>query len=216
MLHDVLQHLEALVAFDTRNPPRAIGTGGIFDYLRAQSAGLPCRGHRPRRRRGVAAGGARRRRRACSTCTWTPCRTRRTGARIRIALRVLDGSRDRPGRLRHQGRGGLPAGGGARPARRCRLPVHHRRGSQRRRAASPASSPATHGFSEAIVAEPTRGEAVLAHRGISSVLMRFKGEAGHASGHATRSNQRPASRRCAGAAGAGSRRGAGAPAASVA
>ncbi len=33
-----------------------------------------------------------------------------------------------------------------------------------------------------IVAEPTRGEAVLAHRGIHSVQMRFLGKAGHASG----------------------------------
>jgi len=33
-----------------------------------------------------------------------------------------------------------------------------------------------------IVAEPTKGEAVLAHRGIHSVQMRFKGSAGHASG----------------------------------
>ncbi|MGH8078534.1 MAG: acetylornithine deacetylase, partial [Lysobacter sp.] len=39
-----------------------------------------------------------------------------------------------------------------------------------------------HGFSEAIVAEPTQCEAVLAHRGISSVLMKFRGAAGHASG----------------------------------
>jgi acetylornithine deacetylase len=38
-----------------------------------------------------------------------------------------------------------------------------------------------HGFDEAIVAEPTRCEAVLAHRGIGSVLVRFRGEAGHAS-----------------------------------
>ena len=30
-----LEHLRALVAFDTRNPPRAIGTDGMFDYLRA-------------------------------------------------------------------------------------------------------------------------------------------------------------------------------------
>ncbi len=35
MLDAVLRHLDALVAFDTRNPPRRIGTGGIFDYLRA-------------------------------------------------------------------------------------------------------------------------------------------------------------------------------------
>src|SRR5690606_31449566 len=39
-----------------------------------------------------------------------------------------------------------------------------------------------HGFSSVVVAEPTNGEAVLAHRGISSVLLRFKGQAGHASG----------------------------------
>ncbi len=39
-----------------------------------------------------------------------------------------------------------------------------------------------HDFREAIVAEPTQARAVLAHRGISSVLMKFKGTAGHASG----------------------------------
>ena len=36
MLSKILQHLDALVGFDTRNPPRAIGTDGIIDYLRAQ------------------------------------------------------------------------------------------------------------------------------------------------------------------------------------
>ncbi|HET8898914.1 MAG TPA: acetylornithine deacetylase, partial [Rhodanobacteraceae bacterium] len=36
-------------------------------------------------------------------------------------------------------------------------------------------------FEAVIVAEPTKGEAVLAHRGIQSVLMRFAGIAGHAS-----------------------------------
>ena len=40
MLPDILRHLEALVSFDTRNPPRRIGTGGMFDYLRAQLAGF--------------------------------------------------------------------------------------------------------------------------------------------------------------------------------
>jgi len=37
-------------------------------------------------------------------------------------------------------------------------------------------------YDAVLVAEPTGGEAVLAHRGISSVLMRFAGHAGHASG----------------------------------
>ena len=40
MLAAVLRHLEALVSFDTRNPPRLIGTGGIFDYIRAQLPGF--------------------------------------------------------------------------------------------------------------------------------------------------------------------------------
>ena len=40
LLDATLTHLRALVGFDTRNPPRAIGTGGIFDYLRAQLPGF--------------------------------------------------------------------------------------------------------------------------------------------------------------------------------
>ena len=42
MIETVLRHLEALVAFDTRNPPRHIGTAGIFDYLRANLPGFRC------------------------------------------------------------------------------------------------------------------------------------------------------------------------------
>ena len=40
LLNSTLDHLRALVAFDTRNPPRAIDTGGIFEYLRAQLPGF--------------------------------------------------------------------------------------------------------------------------------------------------------------------------------
>ena len=40
LLESTLAHLEALVSFDTRNPPRAITTGGIFDYLRAHLPGF--------------------------------------------------------------------------------------------------------------------------------------------------------------------------------
>src|SRR5690606_27900893 len=38
----VLEHLERLVGFDTRNPPRRIGADGIFDYIRAQLPGFRC------------------------------------------------------------------------------------------------------------------------------------------------------------------------------
>ena len=43
MLARTLEHLRHLVAFDTRNPPRAIGTGGIFGYLRANLPGFNCK-----------------------------------------------------------------------------------------------------------------------------------------------------------------------------
>ncbi|HET7301194.1 MAG TPA: M20/M25/M40 family metallo-hydrolase [Oleiagrimonas sp.] len=36
LLESTLLHLHQLVAFDTRNPPRVIGTDGMFDYLRTQ------------------------------------------------------------------------------------------------------------------------------------------------------------------------------------
>ena len=40
LLAATLDHLRALVAFDTRNPPRVIDTGGIFDYLRRNLPGF--------------------------------------------------------------------------------------------------------------------------------------------------------------------------------
>ena len=41
MIDSILEHLAKLVAFDTRNPPRAIGTDGIFSYLRGALPGAP-------------------------------------------------------------------------------------------------------------------------------------------------------------------------------
>src|ERR1041385_8291025 len=40
LLATTLDHLRALVAFDTQNPPRAIGTDGIFEYVRSQLIGF--------------------------------------------------------------------------------------------------------------------------------------------------------------------------------
>ncbi len=40
LLDNTLMHLKALVSFDTRNPPRNIGTGGIFDCIRANLPGF--------------------------------------------------------------------------------------------------------------------------------------------------------------------------------
>ncbi|MCC7256637.1 MAG: M20/M25/M40 family metallo-hydrolase, partial [Dokdonella sp.] len=43
MLETTLAHLRVLVAFDTRNPPRAIDGGGIFAWLRENLPGFDCR-----------------------------------------------------------------------------------------------------------------------------------------------------------------------------
>src|SRR5690348_12210218 len=40
LLADTLGHLRVLVGFDTRNPPRAIGGEGLFEYVRAQLPGF--------------------------------------------------------------------------------------------------------------------------------------------------------------------------------
>src|SRR5512135_1003028 len=40
LLASTLEHLRALVACDTQNPPRAISTDGIFEYARSQLVGF--------------------------------------------------------------------------------------------------------------------------------------------------------------------------------
>ncbi|MEP7044980.1 MAG: acetylornithine deacetylase, partial [Dokdonella sp.] len=190
LLDDTLRHLRALVAFDTRNPPRKIDSGGVFAYLREQLPGFDCT---------VSDHGA--------------------GAISLLAIRGkptllfnvhLDTVPDSPHwsaspfELRVDGTRAVGLGAcdikGAAAAfvaaaarsegdaaflfssdeeandARCI-------GAFLRSFPSASTSGASgHRFDNIIVAEPTQGEAVLAHRGISSVLMRFAGRAGHASG----------------------------------
>ena len=187
MLDAVLKHLEALVSFDTRNPPRLIGTGGIFDYIRTQ---LPdfrievsdhgegavslfaVRGN-PRRVFNVHLDTVP------SSEAWTakPHVLRVTGDRA-IGL----GACDIKGAA-----AGLIAAANATQGDAAFLFSSDEEANDPRCIAAFLGS--DHGFSEAIIAEPTRCDAVLAHRGISSVLLRFRGEAGHASGaNALRAN----------------------------
>ena len=180
MLSTVLTHLEALVGFDTRNPPRAIGTGGIFDYLRAQlpdfritvtdyGAGavslLAVRGQ-PRRVFNVHLDTVP------SSPGWSadPHVLRVTADRA-IGL----GACDIKGAA-----AALVAAAQASTGDAAFLFTSDEEANDARCIA--AFLARDHGFGEAIVAEPTRCEAVLAHRGISSALMRFRGVAGHASG----------------------------------
>ncbi|MFC0677848.1 acetylornithine deacetylase [Lysobacter korlensis] len=180
LLADVLRHLEALVAFDTRNPPRTIGTGGMFDYLCAQLAGFDCtvtdhgagavsmlavRG-RPKRVFNVHLDTVP------SSPAWTadPHCLRITSDRA-IGL----GACDIKGAA-----AGLLAAAAVTTGDAAFLFTTDEEANDAR--CIPAFLASDHGFAEAIIAEPTQCEAVLAHRGISSVLLKFRGAAGHASG----------------------------------
>lgn len=180
MLEQTLKHLEALVSFDTRNPPRLIGTGGIFDYLRAQLPDfridvsdhgdgavslLAVRGN-PRRVFNVHLDTVP------SSAAWTadPLRLRVTPERA-IGLGACD--------IKGAAAGLIAAANVTRGDAAFLFSSDEEANDPRCIAAFLGRE---HGFGEAIIAEPTRCEAVLAHRGISSVLLKFKGEAGHASG----------------------------------
>lgn len=179
MLIDILRHLEMLVSFDTRNPPRQIGTGGIFDYLRAQLPGfridvtdhgdgavslLAVRGH-PQRVFNVHLDTVP------SSEAWTADPLK---LRVRQERAIGLGACDIKGAA-----AGLIAAANATTGDAAFLFSTDEEANDPRCIA--AFLGRDHGFKEAIIAEPTRCEAVLAHRGISSVLLKFKGEAGHAS-----------------------------------
>lgn len=179
LLHRTLTHLKALVAFDTQNPPRRIGTGGIFDYLKSHLPGFSCT---------VTDHGA--------------------GAVSLLAIRgkpstlfnvhldtvpVAPGWSQDPHVLTiHSDRAvGLGACDikGAAAALLAAAEVtsgdaaflfssDEEANDARCIAAFLAND---HGFTDVIVSEPTGCEAVLAHRGISAAMVRFTGTSGHAS-----------------------------------
>jgi acetylornithine deacetylase len=180
MLPSVLDHLDALVGFDTRNPPRAIGTDGIFDYLRAQLPGFRCTvsDHGAGAVSLLAVRGTPRRvfnvhlDTVPASPAWTadPLRLCIMGERA-VGLGACD--------IKGAAAGLLAAANVTEGDAAFLFTTDEEANDARCIGAFLASG---HGFEEAIIAEPTRCEAVLAHRGISSVLMRFRGAAGHASG----------------------------------
>jgi acetylornithine deacetylase len=182
LLDQTLTHLRALVAFDTRNPPRTIGTGGIFEYLRKQLHGFDCettdhgagavsllavRG-RPRLLFNVHLDTVP------DSPHWSasPFELRIDGERA-VGL----GACDIKGAA-----AALLAAANASDGDAAFLFTTDEEANDARCIAGFLSACARGRFEAVIVAEPTRCEAVLAHRGISSVLMRFAGRAGHASG----------------------------------
>ncbi len=179
LLDKTVEHLRALVAFDTRNPPRAIGTAGIFDYLRAQLPGFDCvlsdhgagavslfavRG-KPRFLFNVH----------LDTVPDSPHWTAnpfelRVGAHRAVGLGACD--------IKGAAAALLTAAAQAQGDAAFLFSTDEEANDPRCIAAFLAQKKS---FDAVIVAEPTRCEAVLAHRGISSVRMAFTGRAGHAS-----------------------------------
>ncbi|UJJ52260.1 MULTISPECIES: acetylornithine deacetylase [Rhodanobacter] len=180
LLDATLKHLAALVGFDTRNPPRTIDTGGIFDYLRAQLPGFgvtvtdfgagavalhAVRGQ-PKVLFNVHLDTVP------DSPAWTADpHTLRVTADRAIGL----GACDIKGAA-----AALLAVAKASDGDLALLFTTDEEANDARCIAGFLRKP--HAYDAVIVAEPTRGEAVLAHRGIQSVLMRFAGRAGHASG----------------------------------
>lgn len=187
LLATTLGHLEALVAFNTRNPPRAIGTDGIFDYLRAQLPGFDCT--------------------VTDHGDGAVSMLARRGHPTRLFNVHLDTVPDAPGwsgnplRLRVDGERAIGLGAcdikGAAAALLAAAATTSGDAALLFSTDEEANDPrcisaflrSDHGFREAIVAEPTGCTAVLAHRGIASALLRFRGSSGHASAeHAVESS----------------------------
>ncbi|PJK01183.1 acetylornithine deacetylase [Lysobacteraceae bacterium NML91-0213] len=180
LLDSTLTHLERLVSFDTRNPPRAIDTGGIFDYIRAQLADfrVEVTDHGDGAVSLFAVRGEPRVLFNVHLDTvpdsphWTadPLRLRVRGRRA-IGLGACD--------IKGAAAGLIAAAQATRGAAAFLFTSDEEANDPRGIAAFLARD---HGFADAVIAEPTRCEAVLAHRGISSVRLQFRGAAGHASG----------------------------------
>jgi Acetylornithine deacetylase/Succinyl-diaminopimelate desuccinylase and related deacylases len=180
LLHATLAHLEQLVSFDTRNPPRAITTGGIFDYLRTQLQGFTVEviDHGAGAVSLYAVRGTPKYLFNVHLDTvpdspqWSadPHVMRRLDDRV-VGLGVCDIK---------GAAAALVAAANACDGDAAFLFSSDEEANDPRCIAAFLARQIP--YQAVLVAEPTMSEAVLAHRGISSVLMKFEGRAGHASG----------------------------------
>lgn len=181
LLQSTLAHLEKLVSFDTRNPPRAIAAeGGIFDYLRTQLPGFRVEvvDHGSGAVSLYAVRGAPKYLFNVHLDTvpdsphWSvdPHMMRRLDDRV-VGLGVCD--------IKGAAAALVAAANAGDGDAAFLFSSDEEANDPRCIAAFLARGEA---YEAILVAEPTMGEAVLAHRGISSVLMKFAGRAGHASG----------------------------------
>ena len=183
MLDVVLQHLEALVSFDTRNPPRAIGEGGILDYLRAQLPGFDVEVS-DHGAGAVSLFGVRGRPKLLFNVHLDTVPDSPYWSASPFELRTTDERAIGRGACDINGAAAaLLAAAQASDGDAAYLFTTDEEANDARCIAAFLTQKKP--FDAVIVAEPTRCEAVLAHRGICSVLTRFAGRAGHAAGEQT-------------------------------
>ena len=183
LLASTLAHLRELVAHDTRNPPRAISTGGIFDYLREQLPDFECEVS-DHGAGAVSLFAGRGQPKILFNVHLDTVPDSPHWSASPFELRVTDDRAIGLGACDIKGAAAalLTAAAHAKGDAAFLFTTDEEANDARCIAAFLARKMAFAGG--VIVAEPTRGEAVLAHRGISSVLVRFRGRAGHASGSA--------------------------------
>ncbi|THD10488.1 acetylornithine deacetylase [Metallibacterium scheffleri] len=191
MLDEVLAHLRALVACDTRNPPRAIDGGGIFAYLQQQLPGFACTltDHGAGAVSLLAVRGTPR---LLFNVHLDTVPDAPQWSASPFALRVTADRAIGLGACDIKGAAAALVAAATHSDGACAflftsdeeandarcVPAFLRAHSPARVQGLVSRIPT---FNAVIVAEPTHGEVVLAHRGISSVLLRFAGVAGHAS-----------------------------------
>ena len=182
LLAGTLKHLRSLVSFDTRNPPRAIGTGGIFDYLRLQLVGFDTSviDHGAG---AVTLFASRGNPKILFNVHLDTVPSQHAWSRDPLDLLVTDNHAIGLGACDIKGAAAALVAAAANtrgPAAFLFTTDEEANDARCIAAFLDRKLP----FDTVIVAEPTKCEAVLAHRGISSVVMRFQGRAGHASGDA--------------------------------
>ena len=181
LLAATLKHLAALVSFDTRNPPRAIaGEDSIFGYLRAQLPGFNVEviDHGAG---AVSFFAVRGKPKFLFNVHLDTVPDSPHWSADPHVLRVTEDRAIGLGACDIKGAAaGLIAAANVTNGAAAFLFTTDEEANDAR--CIDAFLKRDHGFRDVVVAEPTKGAAVLAHRGISAVRMQFHGTAGHASG----------------------------------
>ncbi|OJY96559.1 MAG: acetylornithine deacetylase [Lysobacterales bacterium 63-13] len=179
LLTATLDHLRALVAFDTRNPPRVIDSGGIFDYLRRNLPGFEI-GISDHGAGAVSLFATRGKPKILFNVHLDTVPDSPHWSADPFALRVGEGRAIGLGACDIKGAvAALVAAANATQGDAAFLFTSDEEANDPRCIAAFLARRLP--YDAVLVAEPTHAQAVLAHRGISSVLMRFAGTAGHAS-----------------------------------